>query len=142
MGITIESKNKEIDLGYGGFMNLRTKVAELAGEDIGEHYRNLHKAPMFGEEQRKEFFKKYDKKTAELDKKYNGEINCILHFLYASDCEAEMPVDVCEKIYEVIKDYDDDLLYGYSGRADCAMFKDFKELVKDCIDNKCSMEWC
>lgn len=65
----------------------------------------------------------------------------VIYFLYASDCEAEMPVEVCEKIYEVIKDYDDDLLYGYSGRADCAMFKDFKDLVKDCIDNKCSMEW-
>ena len=141
MGITIESKNKEIDLGYGGFMNLRTKVAELAGEDIEEHYRNLHKAPIFGEDKRKEFFKEYDKKIAELDEKYNGEMNCILHFLYASDCEAEMSVEVCQKIYDIIKDYDDEYIYGYSGRPDCAMFKDFKEIVKDCIDSDCSMKW-
>lgn len=141
MGITLESKNKSIDLGYVGFMNLRAKVAELAAEDIGEHYRKLTTAPMFGEEKRKKFFEDYNKKTNELDEKYNGEMNCILHFLYASDCEAEMELDVCEKLYEVIKDYDDDIAYGYYGRSDCAMFKDFKEIVKDCIDNQCSMKW-
>ena len=65
----------------------------------------------------------------------------ILCFLYASDCEATMGEDVCKKLYEIIKDYDDDIAYGYCGREDCATFKDFKELVKDCIDNKCSMEW-
>ncbi|MFR6158364.1 MAG: hypothetical protein ACLUJV_02420 [Blautia producta] len=29
MGVTISSKNHSIDLGYGGFMRLRQKVAEL-----------------------------------------------------------------------------------------------------------------
>jgi hypothetical protein len=53
-----------------------------------------------------------------------------------------MPWEVCEKIYEVIKDYDDNVLYGYAGRPDCAKFKDFKKIVKDCVDNKCSMTWC
>lgn len=142
MGITLESKNKSIDLGYGGFMSLRTKVAELAADDIGKHYRKLSTAPSsIFEAEHKEFFKEYDKKIVELDEKYKGEMNCILHFLYASDCEAEMELDVCEKLYEVIKDYDDDIAYGYYGRKDCATFKDFKNIVKDCIDNKCTMKW-
>ena len=38
MGVTIESQNRSIDLGYGGFRNLRMKVAELTAQDIYEHY--------------------------------------------------------------------------------------------------------
>lgn len=40
-----------------------------------------------------------------------------------------------------IKDYDDDICYGYCDKPDCAMFKDFKELVKDCIDTNTPMKW-
>ena len=142
MGVTIESKNCSIDMGCGGFNALRTKVAELAADDIGEHYNKLTDGMIiFGAEEREKFFKEYNKKIAELDKKYNGEMSEVLDFLYVSDMGAKMSVDVCKKLYEVIKDYDDDVAYGYVGRPDCAMFKDFKELVKDCIDNNCSMEW-
>lgn len=80
MGVTVNSKNYSIDLGYIGFNNLRTKVAEISVED-------------------------------------------------------------CKAIWEVIKDYDTNVLYGYVGRPDCAKFKDFKNIVKDCIDNNCNMEW-
>lgn len=34
MGVTMESKNSSIDMGYGGFIELRKKVAELTSEDI------------------------------------------------------------------------------------------------------------
>ena len=34
MGITVRSKNYSIDLGYTGFLRLRTKVAELTAPDI------------------------------------------------------------------------------------------------------------
>lgn len=95
---------------------------------------------LFGKD-RDSFFEKYDKKITEISEKHSGEYDEILHFLYASDCEAKIPYQICEKIYDVIKDYDDNICYGYAGRPDCAMFKDFKNLVKDCIDNKCNMEW-
>ena len=140
MGVTLESKNCSLDFGYGGFNNIRTKVAELAADDIGEHYKHLSDAPFF-EEQRKPFFEEYDKKITEISKAHNGEMDGILHFIYASDCDGEMPYEVCEQIYEVIKDYDDSILYGYCGRSDCAMFKDFKELVKVCVENNRSMTW-
>lgn len=142
MGVTINSKNKSIDLGYGGFDNLRTKVAELINEEIAEHYKKCKSSMfIFGEDKRKEFFKKYNAETERLDKKYDYKYNYVLHFLYACDCGATMEVDVCKEVYEVIKDYDDDVLYGYCGRSDCAKFKDFKEIVKDCIDNNEPMEW-
>ena len=41
----------------------------------------------------------------------------------------------------VLKDYDDDICYGYCGRSDCAMFKDFKQLIKDGADTEMGIEW-
>lgn len=137
MGVTIESKNHYIDLGYGGFMCLRTKVAELAAPDIFEHYKkSIDGMRLYDENERKAFYKSYNAKIAELDRKYNGRMSDILDFLYKSDCSAEMDVSHCRSIYEVIKDYDDDISYGYSGRKDCAKFADFKKIVKDGIDSR------
>lgn len=125
MGVTIKSKSRSIDLGGGGFRRLRTKVAELAAPDIFEHYKKLGEGMWYPN--RKAFFKDYDEKIAELDKKYKGKMSDILDFLYDSDCDAEMDEDHCRSIYEVIKDYDDNILYGYAGRKDCAKFADFKK---------------
>lgn len=142
MGVTINSKNKSIDLGYFGFNRLRTKIAGLINNEISKHYIECDKATcIFDDNKRAEFFAKYNAETERLDKKYDYKYNSVLHFLYACDCGATMEVDVCKEIYELIKDYDDNIQYGYTGRKDCAMFKDFKELVKDCIDNKEPMEW-
>lgn len=141
MGVTIESKNYSLDFGYGGFFNIRKKVAELTSPDVGEHYKKLENSVFLFGKRMDSFFEEYNKKITEISEKHNGKFDEILHFLYSSDCGAKMPYQVCEKIYAVIKDYDDNICYGYSGRPDCAMFKDFKNLVKDCVDNKCDMGW-
>jgi hypothetical protein len=136
MGITIESKNHAIDLGYVGFRTLRVKIAELAAPDIFEHYKkSMDGMQMYDEDERKSFYESYNAKTAELDRKYNGRMSDILDFLYESDCSAEMDVSHCRSIYKVIKNYDDNILYGYAGRKDCAKFADFKKIVKDGIDS-------
>lgn len=140
MGVTIESKNHSIDMGYGGFGRLRLKVAELTGKEIEEHYKDLDKGMFLNDTDSKEFFKNYNKKTSDLEEKFKLP-HGVLDFLYASDCGGKIAVTKCKQIYKVIKDYDDDILYGYCGRKDCAKFKDFKEIVKDCIDNKCYMKW-
>lgn len=141
MGVTISSENKSIDMGYFGFDRLRTSVCNLLPQDILEHYHELDKGMFLSGEERKEFFNEYNRKIEEIDKKYEYKYNKILSFLYSPDCDAKIKVDICEDLYELIKDYDDDVAYGYSGRPDCAKFKDFKELVKDCVDSKCCMEW-
>lgn len=53
----------------------------------------------------------------------------------------EADADHCKSVYEIIKDYDDDICYGYCGRSDCAMFKDFKQLIKDGADTEMGIEW-
>lgn len=143
MGVTIESKNHSIDLGGWGFICLRTKVAELAAPDICEHYKkSMDGMRLYDEDERKAFYESYNAKIAELDKKYEGKMSDIIDFLYESDCDAEMDADHCRSIYEVIKNYDDDILYGYSGRKDCAKFADFKKIVKDGIDSGDGFSWC
>ena len=141
MGVTIESKNHSIDLGGWGFICLRTKVAELAAPDICEHYKKSMDG-MRLYDKRKAFYESYNAKIAELDKRYEGKMSDILDFLYESDCDAKMDTDHCRSIYEVIKNYDDDILYGYSGRKDCAKFADFKKIVKDGIDSGDGFSWC
>ena len=42
---------------------------------------------------------------------------------------------------KVIGNYDDNICYGYAGREDCAMFRDFKKILEDCAEHKCSMVW-
>lgn len=140
MGVTIESNKHSIDLGYVGFNRIRVKVAELTGPEIGELYKELDKGIYLPYKEKEEFFKEYNKKLSNLEEKIKIS-HGILDFLYESDCSGEISYEKCEQIYEVIKNYDDNILYGYVGREDCATFKDFKEIVKDCIDNKCSMEW-
>lgn len=138
MGVTIESKNHAIDLGYGGFMRLRAKIAELSDKELGMHYKHLNDAPMF--DGREVFFKEYDEKIVEIVDK-NKIPHAVPDFIYQSDCNGSLSTEQCLVIYEIIKDYDDDIQYGYSGKKDCAKFNDFKTLLKDCIDNNAKLEW-
>lgn len=140
--VTIESSNHSIDLGYGGFRALRLKVAELAASDVFEHYKkSMDGMRLYDYDKRKAFYKSYNAKIAELDKKYKGRMSDILDFLYESDCDGIMDVPHCRSIYEVIKNYDDDILYGYADRKDCAKFADFKAIVKDGIDSGDGFTW-
>ena len=142
-GVTINSKNHSIDLSYYGFYRLRKKVAELTKLDIYEHYKMLNDGSyaLIKIKGNEDFFAWYDRKIEELDKKYDGKYSEVLDFLYTSDCDGEADADHCKSVYEIIKDYDDDICYGYCGRSDCAMFKDFKQLIKDGADTEMGIEW-
>ena len=126
MGVTIESPNYSIDLGPAGFNRLRQKVADLTATDIAEHYSKLTDGMFLVGDERQKFMACYNKKIAELDAKYNEKYSNTEH---------------CKSIWEIIKDYNDDICYGYAGRSDCAKFSDFKDIVKDCIDKCTEMEW-
>ena len=109
MGITMKSPNHKISLGYGGFMRLRLKVAELTNNDIFEHYRYLcnysYKMTMTE-------FADYDERTEELEDKYNGKMDAVFDFLYASDTDAILSPEICSMVYGIVKDYDDNIVYG------------------------------
>ena len=136
MGVSISCKKtgKSIDMGYGGFFNLRKKVAELAGGPFAEHYASLK---TFGNE---EYFEAFDRRTSEILEKKQADIK-IVDFCLQSDCDGKIHYGACKNILKAIGDYDDNIAYGYFGRPDCAMFKDFKEILEDCVKNKCDMLW-
>lgn len=140
MGITIGSENFSADMGYGGFGNFRKKIAVLTNPEFGEHYSELDNATFIIGDARKEYFEKYDAKTKELTEK-NIVSWEVANFCYQSDCGGDIDQDQAKQIYAKIKDYDDDVLYGYSGRPDCAMFSDLKNIFKDCAENGGIIEW-
>lgn len=144
MGVTIRCKKtgSSIDMGYGGFNRLRDKVAELHSKEFGKHYQLLsspHVMFLQGEA-RKVYFEEYDRKTAEMIQNKHLNIK-VADFCLQPDCDGGIRYGACKVIYEAVKDYDDDLLYGYAGRPDCAKFSDFKELLKECYEAKSDLVW-
>lgn len=140
MGVTIESKNFNADMGYGGFNNFRSKVATLSDSEFGKHYAKLNNTMFLQGAEKESFFKEYDAKTNELIKTNIITVE-IANFCYQSDCEGSIDQEQAKQIYEKIKDYDDNICYGYAGRADCAMFSDLKNIFKDCAENGDVVEW-
>ncbi len=124
------------DMGYGGFLRLRAKVAELCSPEFGEHYEQLLHPRNWGDA----FYEEFDKKTDELIATKKVSVR-VASFCLQSDCCGKIGYGACKTILDKVKDYDDDVLYGYCGRPDCFKFKDFKSLLQECVDNKSSMAW-
>jgi len=144
MGVTISCKKTGhgIDMGGGGFMRLRMKVADLVGGPFVCHYHILESPQVMwlSGKDLEAFFNEYDTKTEEFIA--NGCVNIqVADFLYQSDCEGCIRYSACKTLLKVIGDYDDNILYGYSGRPDCAKFADFKRLLQECVENKCDLVW-
>ena len=141
MGVTIVGAKKSLDLTFSGFSKLRQVVADLSNPKIGKHYSLIFEGFMLSTAARTEYFERYDAKTEELSEKFNGEMDNILDFLYAPDCEGEISVDTCKEIYELVKDHECETLFGYAGRIDNVRFDDFKSLLAECIDANEPVEW-
>ena len=77
----------------------------------------------------------------ELDEKYDGKYTQILEFLYTSDSHGEADAEHCKSVYEIIKEYDDDIIYGYRSGIEAVLFKNFKQLIKDGADTGTGIEW-
>lgn len=142
MGLTIKCKKtgREMDVSYSGFSRLRKKVAELVSPEVGKHYQALDKIFRMDSSEKEKAFKSYDDETERLVENKVLPIK-IADFLYQSDCDGKIRYGACKEILKVIGDYDDSIIYGYAGRKNPAKFKDFKEILQDCVDNKCFMIW-
>lgn len=118
MGITISSKRYGCDMGYGGFSRFRDLVSEKVSEKFNTHYMKLNSldAMFLIGDARKEYFREYD---------------AITNFLYQSDCEGSIDRNQAKQIYELIKDCDDEIIFGYIGRKDCAKMRDMKSIFSD-----------
>jgi len=141
MGISISCKKtgRSIDMGYFGFAALRRKVAALTGEPFASHYEKLFSPPL-RQSCSEADFEEFDRITEEMIRGRKVPIK-VVDFLMQSDCKGRIRYGACKTLLKVIGTYDDGIKYGYAGRKDCAMFKDFKQILQECVDNKCDMVW-
>jgi hypothetical protein len=138
MGITISSKRHGCDMGYGGFGIFRNIVAGCVGEEFQIHYLELSSpSAMFSiGDARREYFETYDSMTREYVSK--GFVTQeVANFLYQSDCGGKIDKKQAMQIFELIKDCDDSIIFGYVGRQDCAKMSDMKKIFSD----KTKVEW-
>jgi hypothetical protein len=125
-------------MGFAGFGRFRNSVAGKVSTEFHKHYLLLSDTTvicLYGEE-RNEYFKNYDAAT----KKYieQGIVSVeIANFLYQSDCDGKVDRKQAKQIYELIKESDDNISFGYFGRADCSTMADLKKIFSD----KTKVEW-
>lgn len=135
MGLTLYNKKYSINLSYSGFARLMQTIADLLNPEFGELYtkwclteiddittnellRNLYKS-----------------------KKLIDEYDFILKFLFTSSVTGKISAKNSNVLYNLIKDYDDKIIYGYAGQPDCAKFKDFKNIIETSAKNKWTVRW-
>jgi len=138
MGITISSKRYACDMGYGGFARFRNVVAEQVSYNFYNHYILLSDSSvmfLFGKE-RDTFFKSYDATTVKFIEEYEVTED-VVDFLLQTDSNGKIDRKQAKQIFELIKDCDNDTLFGYVGRTDCAKMEDMKRIFSD----KTKVEW-
>lgn len=132
MGITISSKRHSCDIGYGGFGRFRNMVAEKVNDEFHQHYLSLSdsKVMFLSDKESKEYFEKYNATTNKYIEQGVVTIE-VANFLYQSDCEGKVDRKQAKQIYQLIKECDDNLSFGYSGRVDCARMSHLKMIFSD-----------
>ena len=145
VSITCRKTGRTIAMGAGGFLRLRRKVSELQGGPFHDVYEEVCSwYPGRTAETADEFDARINARIEELladeDKTKRPDIK-IVDFLLQTDVGGRIRYGACKNILKVIGDYDDNILYGYCGRPDCAKFADFKSILQDCVDTKSDMIW-
>ena len=145
MGVSLYCKKTGTccDMSYIGFYHLRNKIAYLCCNELGSIVDELNKAitRIFdSEDEKADFYRDIDHKIESLILAKKVSVK-VVDFIMQSDCKGKIRYGACKEIYKHIKDYDDNICYGYAGHLDCAMFKDFKSLLKECYDNKSDLVW-
>lgn len=135
MGVTIGTENKSIDMGYAGFARLRMDVAGVICPELKALYETLPGAS-FGDSDLAE----YNMKLSTLQEKESIPDE-VLDFLYQPDVSGEISSECAGRLLEYVCDYDNNIRYGYIGRKDCAMFRDFKDILLNSVNTGSSVLW-
>ena len=140
MGVTISCHKYSIDMGAGGYNRLRETVSTLLHcEEFAKIYAELSRAHQEcyarGFANMHDYYEDHDNRVLAICEA-NQLDEEVVNWLYSSDCSYSATPKQCRHIWEVIKDYDDDYVYGYCGRPDAARFKDFKQIVLECAKER------
>ena len=145
MGITIsghykgQSSQYELDMSYNTFFRLRLVIAKNFSEKFGEQYERLTDLRYTKME-----WDAYEKKIQDIIEQEHLEgkrwQTKILDFLFMPDTNGKISYGTCQKIYNLIKDEDDNDQYGYTMIGNNTMGT-FKNLLLDIYTNKGYMKW-
>lgn len=151
MGVSIHFPKFTLDCGYFGFKMLRDKIVKMvpherfqkAHEDLDNNMFILDSA------KKKKFFDDLNKKINDIEylanegssDKEKKQLAYINNFSWASDCDAKMTPEHAKAIWHYIQNATEDFQFGYSGRSDCATFQQFKQGIKDCVDEGKGFRW-
>lgn len=147
MSVSIKFPNFTLDCGYFGFKQLRDEMCKhvkhkgfrFCVDEFNNRVFNL----------KPDFLETLNKRINDIDfladegssadeKRYLKYFN---NFIWASDCSANMTPNHAKSIWHYIKDAEEDFKFGYEGKKDCATFQQFKQGIKDCVDNDEGFEW-
>lgn len=142
MGVALGNCKNMIALGYFGFQRLRSKVAELLDEEFGNRYKDIPdvQRQAYQSDNSEKVWEAYNNQLNEIiDRKHLNDN--VLDFLFQADCNGKLSYKACRSLYSIIKDYDDDVIYGYSGQKNPVKFADFKAIVEDCCKHRRQLIW-
>lgn len=141
MKITIYANNSENILvgNQDGFIRLREKIASIYNEEFGKHYKKL-KGIYFNIEGQAAAYLKWFKTAERIINKNKLENKDVLDFLLKPNKKGKLKVNQVKNLYELIKDVNSEVIFRfyYSSESD---FRDFKELLKECIDRRVYLRW-
>ena len=132
MGIWLHNAEYEMEMGNAAFMRLRRVIADQLPEEFATHYWDL-----LSPSDEKEL-DAYNKRTGELVEKYKIDSD-VVDFLYLPDTTGKVSYKVCRKLYNLIKDYDDNEVYGFAYSN--TSFAYFKEMLLDCAKKRRTLYW-
>jgi len=138
MGMTVECKKtgRSLDMGAGGFLRWRLKIAELYNQKWYEHYRTLMEPPLCHSD---EWYAEFDKETERLLNEEHLDIK-ILDFCLQSDVDGHINYGACKNILKAIGDYTNNVAYTYVAFADHDWDR-LKAILQDCVDTKSRLIW-
>lgn len=151
MGVSIQFPKFTLDCGYFGFKMLRDNILKMVPhKKLHEIYDDVQNHLfMFDEAKKKKYFDDINKKINDMDylaekgssKSEKGYLNRFSTFFWACDCDAKMRPSVARAIWHYIQHSTKDFQFGYSARPDCATFQQFKQGIKDCVDEGKGFRW-
>lgn len=143
MGLTIYCRKTDLsmDLGGGGFLRLRRKVAELAGGPFFPVYQEVCSwYPGSNGETTEEFDRRINEVTRKILAEKKADIK-IVDFLLQSDVGGRIHYGACKNILKIIGNYDDNIMYGYAAWGEQSRFSRFRRILEDCVATKSDMIW-
>lgn len=132
MGIHLYNKNKSLHLTYYGFY----RIKEFCLRCIDETLSNIYSIDGNVILMNSRIALLYDNQVLS-----NSDDEIFDKFIFGDESEGKLSYKGCKELLKFIKDFKDTTRCGYTADIDCPTFEDFKNLVKDCAENRLVMKW-